>query len=102
MKLYADHFGGKERQRFLISWGDVRSLYGFRKLHESRFARLTEAANDSGIYLWDLKDGDGGHLVAVIKIRTVDRWRKVPKKLLDQHKASLSDGSEGEAEDDDE
>jgi len=44
LELYAENFGGKEGQRFLISWGDMRSLYGFYKLFYSRFYRLEEAA----------------------------------------------------------
>jgi hypothetical protein len=100
-ELYAEPFGGKKGQRFLIAWGDLRSLYGFRKLFESRFARLAELAADSGLYLWDLGEGENGHLVAVIKISTVDRWRRVPKKIIDIHKAPPSDDNGEDAEDDD-
>ena len=101
LELYEENFGGKEGQRFLIPWGDIRSLYGFHKMFESRFARLAELASASGLYLWDLGEGEGGHLVAVIKIRTVDRWRKVPKKIIDRHKALPVDDGEEEPEDDD-
>lgn len=101
LELYGEAFGGKEGARFLIAWGDLRSLYGFRKLFESRFGRLAELAADSGLYLWDLGEGENGHLVAVVKISTIDRWRKVPKKIIEVHKAPPADGNEEEAEDDD-
>lgn len=102
VELYTESFGGKAGQRFLILWADLRSLYGFRKLFESRFERLAELATDSGLYLWDLGEGENGHLIAVVKMRTVDRWRKVPKRIIDNYKAPPSDDSEDEVDDGDE
>jgi hypothetical protein len=99
LELYREAFGGKQNQRFLIAWSDLRSLYGFRKLFESRFARLAERATDSGLYVWDLGEGENGHFVAVIKVRTVDRWRKIPKRIIDEHKAPSVDDGEDEGED---
>jgi hypothetical protein len=101
LEIYDEEFGGRKKQRFLISWGDLRTLYGFRKLFESRFARLAECATDSGLYLWDLGEGENGHLVAVIKVRTVDRWRKVPKRVVDEHKGTSTEEGEEEPEDED-
>ena len=98
--LYEESFGGKEAQRFLISWSGLRDLYGFRKLFESRLSNLAECAAGAGLYIWDLGEGAAGHFVAVVKIGTVDRWRKVPRRVLAEHAAPSDDG-EDEAEEDD-
>ncbi len=61
--IYAERFGGKEGQRYLISWSDLRSVYGFRKLFDSRFRQLVEVAYRKRLYLWDLGEGEDGHLI---------------------------------------
>lgn len=94
LELYADNFGGKEGHRFLISWGDIRSLYGFYKLFFSRFYRLEEAAMKEGLFLWDLGEGDNGHFIAVIRARTVDRWRRVPNRIIKTYKIDQNDAGE--------
>lgn len=90
-QIYSEEFGGADRQRFLISWGDLRDLYGFQKLYESRFSSLVEAAANRGLYLWNLPEGENGHLVAVVAIRTVDRWRRVPRRMMIEHRAPIVD-----------
>lgn len=98
-KIYADTFGGKEGQRFLISWGDLRAVYGFRKLFDVRFEQLAEAAIEKRLYLWDLGEGENGHLIAVIKSGTIDRWRRVPKKVIEQYRNPPDDGGDTGEED---
>jgi hypothetical protein len=98
--IYNSEFGGKARQRYLISWADLREIYGFKKLFLSRFQQLAEAAYRRRAYLFDLGEGENGHLVAVIPVATVDRWRRVPKKIIDQYRLSPDeDGNEGEDDD---
>jgi hypothetical protein len=97
--IYAEEFGGKERQRFLISWADIRAIYGFGKLFESRFYALAEAGIKRRLYLLDLGEGESGRLVAVVKMRTVDRWRRVPKKVIDQYRLSPDDDADAGEDD---
>jgi hypothetical protein len=99
LEIYNSEFGGKERQRFLISWADIRTIYGFGKLTGSRFEKLDEASLQKGLYILDLGEGETGHMVAVVKIRTVDRWRRVTKRTIDQYR--LPPDNEAEGEDDD-
>lgn len=99
LELYEDKFGGKEGQRFLISWEGIRSIYGFIKLFYSRFNLLEEAAINKKLYLWDLGEGENGHWIAVIRSRTVDRWRRVPKRIIENYKLEPNDT--GEASEDD-
>lgn len=102
LELYDESYSGKEGQRFLISREDLRSLYGFRRLFDSRVVRLIEEAAVSGLFLWDLGQGEKGYLIAVIKISTVERWRKVPRKVIEEHRPPVSsDGDESAEEDDD-
>lgn len=96
-EMYAERFGGKIGQRFLISWSDLRTIYGFRKLVYSRFYQLAEAGFQNRLYLWDLGEGENGHLIAVIRTGTIDRWRRVPKKIVEQYRIpSDDDGDTGE------
>jgi hypothetical protein len=98
--IYRSEFGGAQQQRFLISWADLRDLYGFGKLFESRFGTLVEAAANRGLYLWNLPEGENGHQVAVIAIRTVDRWRRVPRRIVGEHRAPMDDLSDSTEDDD--
>ena len=83
--IYREDFAGKENQRFLISWSDLRSLYGFRRLENGRFERLAMRAYERGAYLIDLGESENGHMVAVVTRKTVDRWRKVPRSVIRDH-----------------
>jgi hypothetical protein len=100
LELYGESFSGKEGQRFVIAWSDLRGLYGYRKLFSSRFEGLAQAATDRSLYLWDLGQGENGHLVAVIKVGTVDRWRRVPQKIIERFRIAESDSGESEADED--
>lgn len=100
-QIYHAEFGGKEEQRFLISWADLRAIYGFGKLFETRFQSLAEAGIRRRLYLLDLGEGENGHLVAVLRTRTVDRWRRVPKKIIEEHRQAPDDAAEGDEDDED-
>jgi hypothetical protein len=92
--IYREAFAGKASQRYLISWADLRSLYGFGRLENGRFERLAARAYERGAYLLDLGEGDNGHMVAVVTRKTVDRWRKVPRAVVRNHlpQANAIDG----------
>ncbi len=83
--IYRENFAGKANQRFLISWADLRSLYGFGRLENARFERLAARAYEQGAYLVDLGEGEKGHMVAVVTRKTVDRWRKIPRNVIRDH-----------------
>lgn len=98
LEIYAAEFGGKSGQRYLIRWSDLRTLYGFRRLFSSRFGRLQELAAASGLYLWDLGEGDHGYMIAVVKMRTVDRWRRVPKRIIEEYELSTDEDNSPDEE----
>jgi hypothetical protein len=98
VEIYKAEFGGKENQRYLIGWADVREIYGFQKLFDSRFLQLRDEATNFGLYLWDLGQGNAGRQIAVIRVRTVDRWRRAPKKVIDQFRMTIPDEDEGDDE----
>lgn len=100
LHIYKDKFAGKQGQRFLISSNEIRSLYGFGKLFESRMGKLSEAAFESGLYLFDLGEGERGRLIAVVKSGTANRWRRVPKKIIEQYVEPLSNSENDEIEED--
>lgn len=100
--IYYEPFAGKNRQRFLISWGDIRALYGFKKLFSTRFSRLVERAYERNLYMFDLGEGESGRMVAVLRCGTVDRWRKVPRSVIREHLPPPSTVGASEEEEDDE
>lgn len=102
LNIYDENFAGKENQRYLISTNEIRSLYGFSRLFDTRIGKLKEAAFDSGLYLFDLGEGERGRLIAVVKNRTVNRWRRVPKKIIVEYAEELSDSRSDGADEDDE
>jgi hypothetical protein len=95
-EIYRAEFGGKDGQRYLISWGDLRAIYGFGKFFESRFRLLLEAAIKRRLYLLDLGEGENGRLIAVVRMKTIDRWRRVPKRIIDEYRLSVDDDGSGE------
>ena len=100
--IYAERFSGKSRQRFLISWSDIRALYGFKKLFATRFARLVERAYERNLYLFDMGEGENGRMVAVLRCRTVDRWRRVPRNIIRDHLPPPDATDEPDEDDEDE
>jgi hypothetical protein len=96
LDLYRGEYGGKEGQRYLIAWSDVRSLYNFGSFKRSRFESLAEVATEKRLYIFDLGEGAHGHLIAVVKMWTVDRWRKVPKRIIDEYRLPPDDADDGE------
>ncbi|MCC4544815.1 hypothetical protein LMA44_22870, partial [Enterobacter hormaechei] len=65
-----------------------------------RIDKLVESAFDSGLYLFDLGESERGRLIAVIKSGTVNRWRRVPKKITEQYIEPQSSGESEEIEED--
>lgn len=98
LTLYETEFGGKENARFLIGWSHLRAIYGVGKLFQFRFDSLVEAAMRRRLYVLDLGEGDNDRLACVLRMSTVDRWRKVPKRLIEDHRMPTE--GEGEGDDD--
>lgn len=96
-ELYDSEFGGKARQRFLISWADLCAIYGCGHFFPSRFQSLVEAGTKRRLYIFDLGQRENAHLVAVIRTQTVERWRRVPKRTIDEYRrAPDEDAHEGD------
>ena len=105
LEIYEDEFGGKEGQRFTLSWRDLRSIYGYKKLFDSRIRSLAEAAGQADLYVFDLGAGlatgkGGDHMLAVIKTKTVDKWRRLPEKILCPHVLAIDEDEENAEEED--
>jgi hypothetical protein len=84
-EIYAENFAGKEKQRYLIPMDGLMKLHGLLKMPRSRFEALAECAENEGLYLIDLGEGISGHPIAVVKCSTVNRWRQVPKKVIERY-----------------
>jgi len=95
--FYKEEFGGKSNQRFRLTWADLRSIYGVGKLFRSRFKLLQERAYQRGLYIWCPADEDE---IVVIRCKTVDRWRRVPKRIIDEYRESADPQDLDDEEDD--
>ncbi len=80
--LYNEEFGGKVRQRFRLSWADLRVIYGTTKLFRSRFESLKERAFERGLYVWNPIEDD----IVVVRRSNVERWRRVPKRIIEEYR----------------
>ena len=84
-EIYKDEFGSKKNQRYLIDKGDLRTLFGFSRLEQSRLDSLSEDAYEEDMLIIDLGQISIGNMVAIIKTNTVERWRSVPKKIVQKY-----------------
>jgi hypothetical protein len=80
-EIYTEKFGGAEDQRFLISWADLRAIFGVRCFSHTIYSQLAHDAFEKGLYMCELGECANGYLVAVMKVATIERWRRVPKKI---------------------
>ena len=79
--LYHEQFAGRKNQRFLISWSDLCALYGCKVFTRFRLKQLIAASSDRSLRVLDVQDG----VAAVIPMGTVDRWRRVPRRVVQAH-----------------
>ena len=90
-QIYESEFGGKKDQRYNITWANLRELKQFSRLEEGAFYRLFEEGVKHGLYLLDLGLVSGEHIISVIRTNTVNRWRRVPKKILDAYRPPVAE-----------
>lgn len=81
LELYEESFAGKRRQRFLLSKEDIRQMYPISRIEESRFEDLRLAAEEVGLYIFKAGRNDIDEVFGVVKSQTVDRWRRLPRKI---------------------
>ena len=104
LKLYLADYGGKTNQRFTIDREDLRRIYGFNRLFESRVDALRDEAAQMGLLLIDVGQTDTGARLAFIKTKTAATWRKVPRRTVESFEfepgaISAPDEVEDEGED---
>jgi hypothetical protein len=92
-EIYEEEFGGKPRGKFLLTREDLKSLLGVQRLHFSTVRQLTDACLKLGLVVIDLDS-----YFAMVELRFLEKWRRVPKRLIKDHTQEL-DAFEGEDED---
>lgn len=100
-EIYKDEFGSKRNQRYLIDKADLRTIFGFSRLEQSRLDSLSEDAYEEDMLIIDLGQISIGNMVAVIKTNTVERWRSVPKKTVQKYIGTKVRDHHQEEDDDD-
>jgi hypothetical protein len=95
-EIYEDEFGGKSRGKFLISRDDLKQLLGVRRLHSSTVRNLADACLNRGLVVIDL---DG--YFAMVELIFIEKWRRVPRRIIKDHAQEL-DAYGKDGKDDDE
>jgi len=94
IQVYEAEFGGKTRGRFIVDRGHLKDLLGVKRLHNSTLLRLTDACLEEGLVLIDMDDRIG-----FAESRYVEKWRKVPDRLVTQYVSELNDDDDDDDDD---
>ena len=92
--FYEATFGGKDRGRFLVSRDDLRTLLGVKRLHASTVEKLIDACLELGLVVIDMESSFG-----FAEAKFVEKWRKVPTRLIDEQANQLSKDEDDEIDD---
>lgn len=84
IEVYEQEFGGKTRGRFQVSRDDMKGLLGVQRLHQSTIQRLIDACLEVGLVVIDMDD-----TFAFAETNYVQKWRKLPSRLAQEHVSSL-------------
>ena len=95
-EIYESEFCGKNRGRFLVSREDVKKLLNVQRLHQSTIEKLVDSCLELGLVVIDM---DGSFAFAETKF--VQKWRKVPARLVDEHANRLAQQDESDNDDGD-
>lgn len=83
--LYRRHFGGKPKGRFCISWSTLKHLGGLAAHSTSIEQKIAYECLVRGYGLMNL-----GDLYALVPVRIAARWRRAPRKAVDDLLASIN------------
>jgi hypothetical protein len=82
---YDANYGGKDRSRFLVNRNDLKKILGVSRLHPTKIMELTDACLGRGLILIDMDDA-----FAFVKLKYVEKWRKLPDRLVNEYVNELS------------
>lgn len=82
---YEASYGGKDRGRFLVSRDDLKKLLGVSRLHPGKIQELADACLALGLVLIDMD-----HVFAFAELQFIDKWRKLPSRLVSEYADDLS------------
>lgn len=92
-QAYEASFGGKSRGRFQVSRDDIKRLLGVSRLHPSKIQQLSDACLATNLVFIDM---DGTYAFAETKF--VDKWRKLPSRLVLEYASELGTAKPDEEE----
>lgn len=82
---YEASYGGKDRGRFIVTREDLKKLLGVSRLHPTKIQELTDACLTLGLVLIDMD-----HVFAFAELQFIDKWRKLPSRLVSEYADELS------------
>ncbi len=91
--IYMDEFCGKTQGRYIVDRDDLKTLLKVRRLTSDIIAALANECLNNALLMIDL---DG--VFAFVELTSVERWRKVPTRLIKSYSLQL-DGQDDEDED---
>jgi hypothetical protein len=80
-ELYSSSFGGKSKQSYLIDLDFICHLFSSTSLKNDLHLKLKHECFLLGFYLFETFNKRGDTLIAVTKVSSVNRWRKLPQKM---------------------
>jgi hypothetical protein len=96
VEIYESEFCGKNRGRFLIAREDIKKLLDVKRLHQSTIEKLVDSCLELGLVVIDMDDS-----FAFAETTFVQKWRKVPARLIDEHANRLNQEEQDEFDEDD-
>ncbi len=80
IRFYHSRFSGKNEIRYRIKKSDLKKIFGIRDIKKYQIEQLQLRLEKNGYLLNSFDD-----YYFFIPIKTVDRWRKVPSRLVNDY-----------------
>ncbi len=87
--LYDETFANESFEMYRIAWSDLRALSGVRKLTTDYLGAVTNALNETGVYLIPFNN-----FLAVLREEDMMHIRSVPPRLTEQALPDAEDESD--------
>ncbi len=95
-ELYTAEFCGKSQGRYIIDRDDLKTLLKVHRLTSDMMTALADECLDNQLLMIDL---DG--VFAFVELTSVQRWRKVPTRLIKHFTLQLDNQEDDDDEDED-
>lgn len=93
--VYEENFRGKDRGRFCLTRGQLKSALCTSRLHATTIERLQDEALSLGLVIIDLDD-----LFPCVEVRVIRKYRRPPSAVFLKHFLLPEDDGASESDED--